>query len=59
MQYNYDANGNLNRITGLQNFTATFAYDADGNLISQTNPLGQTVQLTYETNFGKLTAIFK
>lgn len=55
-QYTYDAQGRLTNLKqaavgdGLTNNGVSYAYDADGNVISQTDARGNTVSYTYDAS---------
>lgn len=59
-KYEYDADGNRTKVIkdygGASQSTTTYAYDAQGNLTSVTDALGNTTQYEYDAN-GNLTRI--
>lgn len=46
--FEYDANGNLARVTDAKGQTTEMAYDTDGKLLSVTNRRGHTTEFVYE-----------
>jgi RHS repeat-associated protein len=53
-EFTYDSNRNLVLVAGPGAVTYSYAYDARGNLLRETDPLGNVTQFSYTSQFGHL-----
>jgi len=46
-KFEYDNAGNVTKFTDANNHASTFTYDSQGNMLSKTDPLGNTLHITW------------
>ena len=56
-EFEYDQQGNKIKDTDANGNTHSYTYDAAGNLLTLTNPLNQTMAITYTQNFNRVATI--
>ncbi|MBD2700499.1 hypothetical protein IC229_07625 [Spirosoma sp. BT702] len=57
LEYNYDANNNITRLTDGNRKSTVYTYDSNGNVLKETDPAGNVTTYTYESTFNKVTSL--
>ncbi|PMD95694.1 hypothetical protein BWI97_13925 [Siphonobacter sp. BAB-5405] len=57
LEYGYDANNNIIRLTDGNKKATLYAYDARGNVLKETDPAGHVTSYTYDPVLNRVTSI--